>query len=81
MLQDLEITMNDKVYSPKEFPDFLKELKDLLNKYSYTLEPFEVRLFKDSGVTLAGFSKMEDGKIAPVYFVPSKLVDEVLGEA
>ena len=72
--------MDDKVYAPKEFPNFLDELRDLLNKYSYTLEPFEVKLFKDSGVTVYGFSKLEDGKISPVYFVPSKLVDEVLGE-
>jgi hypothetical protein len=73
--------MDDKVYAPKEFPDFLKDLKDLLNKYNYTLEPFEVKLFKDNGVSLAGFSKMDDGKIAPMYFVPSKLVDDVLGES
>ena len=72
--------MDDKIYAPEEFPNFLKELKDLLNKYHYTFEPFEVRLFKDMGVSLAGFSKMEDGKIAPVYFVPEELVDAVLGE-
>lgn len=72
--------MDDKVYVPKDFSEFLKELKDLLNKYNYTFEPFEVKLFKDVGVSLAGFSKMDDGKIAPVYFVPSKLVDEIMGE-
>lgn len=72
--------MDDKVYVPKDFSEFLKELKDLLNKYNYTFEPFEVKLFKDVGVSLAGFSKMDGGKIAPVYFVPSKLVDEIMGK-
>jgi len=57
-------------YDPEKFKDFLIELRDLLNKYGYTILPFQINIFIDEGVYLAGFTPKPNHIIEPVYFIP-----------
>jgi len=63
----------NRKYNPERFPEFLEGLKELLNEFGYSINPFYLCIFMDDGVVIDGFTRNLDGQIEPVYFVPDNL--------